>query len=148
MNSNINPGDLGFWWRTQTERSMSDLDTLCRYKLYFAKQLGPEKCAEIEEDVILFSDADQFRIYHAKGRFRGTACAIATTGAVATVLNGGSNGIGFLQKNPLIGGAVFLGSWTVFYQFWSRYSGYTAQKYNEFQYARVHKQLRNAQIKQ
>ena len=144
MYTNVGSGDLGYWWRMQTIRSLDDLDKLVQYKYSFAKQLGAEKCAEIEADTTAFADADQFRIYHAKGRFRGTICALGSTMAVSTYLNGGMNGIGFMQKKPLIAGAIFVGSWTFFYNIWSRYAGYNAQKYNEFMYAKIHRQLRNA----
>ena len=46
----------------------------------------------IEADVNLYADADQFRIYHAVGRFRGTICAVLTTMGALTYLNGGRNG--------------------------------------------------------
>ena len=98
LNSNIGGGDLGMWWRVQTVRSLDDLDRLVQYKQYFAKQLGSEKVAEIEADTNLFADADQFRIYHAKGRWRGTLCALGTTAAATTFLNGGRNGIGLIQR--------------------------------------------------
>ena len=90
--SNVNNGDLGFWWRMQTPRSMDQLDDLMQYKYSIAKQLDEEKVKEIEADVNLFADADQFRIYHAVGRFRGTICAVITTAAATTFLNGGHNG--------------------------------------------------------
>ena len=127
---------------------MDDLDRLIQYKLSFAKKLGEEKVKEIEADVNLFADADQFRIYHAKGRFRGTISAAITTMAAWTVMNGGHNGIAFARSQPLLAAGTAIGSWMFFYQVWSRQAGYTGQKYNEFQYARIHKMLRNAQIKQ
>ena len=102
----------------------------------------------IEADVNLYGDADQFRIYHAKGRFRGTISAVLFTGSFFTVMSGNKNGLQAMTKNPLLATAVFGGSLFTFYKFWSRYAGYTNQKYNEFQYARVFKMLRNAQIKQ
>ena len=77
---------------------MDQLDELIQYKLYVASQLNEEKVKEIEADVNLFADADQFRIYHAVGRFRGTICALATTAIATTFLNGGSNGRGFMRK--------------------------------------------------
>ena len=132
MNWNTNNGDLGHWWRSQAERSLEDLDRLAQYKLHFGNKLGADKVAEIESDVNLFADADQFRIYHAKGRWRGTWSAMFSTMAITTVLNGGRDGRTFMRKQPLIAGGIFLGSWVFFYQFWSRYCGYTAQKYNEF----------------
>ena len=71
---------------------MDQLDDLMQYKYSIAKQLDEEKVKEIEADVNLFADADQFRIYHAVGRFRGTICAVITTAAATTFLNGGHNG--------------------------------------------------------
>ena len=148
MNYNTNNGDMGHWWRTQSSRSMDQLDDLVQYKLNFGKQLGDEKCKEIEADTNLYADADQFRIYHAKGRFRGTICAAVSTAAMFTVMNGGRNGIALMGKQPALAAAAFVGNWIVFYQFWSRWAGYNSQKYNEFQYARVHKMLRNIQVRQ
>ena len=98
LKSNVVNGDLGFWWRCQTPRSMDQLDELIQYKLSIAKQLDAEKVQEIEADVNLFADADQFRIYHAVGRFRGTICAVATTALATTFLNGGQNGRQFMRK--------------------------------------------------
>jgi hypothetical protein len=45
---------------------------------------------------VLFSDADQFRIYHAKGRFRGFFSASAFTVGLFTAMNGFKNGRGAL----------------------------------------------------
>ena len=148
MNYNVTSGDLGYWWRVQGERSMKDLDTLIQYKLHFANKLTPEKVQEIEEDVNLFQDADQFRIFHAKGRWRGTISAFLVTAGFSQMMGGRRGGFNYMQRNPLIAGPIFVASWVTFYQFWTRYCGYTSAKYNEFQYARIHKMLRNAQVKQ
>ena len=139
---------MGYLYRVQGKRSMAQLDELIQLKLNYANKLGPEKVKEIESDVDLFADADQFRVYHAKGRFRGTICASLFTGAFFTVMNGNQNGVALVWKKPLLASAVFAGSWFTFYKFFSRWSGYTNQKYNEFEYARNFKMLRNAQIKQ
>ena len=93
MELNINKGDLGYPWRMQGRRSMTQLDELIQYKLNYANKLGEEKVKEIEADVNLFADADQFRKYHAVGRFRGTISAMAFTGAFFTVMGGNKNGI-------------------------------------------------------
>ena len=146
--SNINGGDYGYIWRVQSARSMDHLDDLIQLKLYYANKLGQDKVNEIEADVGLFADADQFRIYHAKGRFRGVICASAFTGTLFTLMNGGKNGIGAMKQNKLLAMAVFGGSLVTFYTLWSRVAGFNNQVYNEFQYAKVHKMLRNAQIKQ
>ena len=131
------------WWRLQTPRSMEQLDNLIQYKLSYANKLGEDKVKEIESDTGLFADADQFRIYHAKGRFRGTICAAVSTATLFTFMNGGKNGIQLMGKKPMLATGAFIGSLMVFYQLFSRRAGYTAQKYNEFQYARIHKMLRN-----
>ena len=79
---------MGYAWRVQGKRSMDQLDELVQYKYNYAQKLGEEKVAEIEADTNLFADADQFRIYHAKGRFRGTISAVVFTGAFFTVMSG------------------------------------------------------------
>ena len=147
MLANINNGDMGYAWRMQRSRSMDSLDQLIQLKLKYAQALGPEKCKEIEADVILFGDADQFRIYHAKGRFRGTICATLFTCTLFNVLNGNKGGAAHMGRHPLAAMAVFGGSLVTFYTLWSRYAGFNNKVYNEFEYARVHKMLRNVQVK-
>ena len=110
---------------------MDQLDQLIQYQLRYANALGEDKVKEIEADVNLFADADQFRIYHAKGRFRGTISAFLITGAAFGVMSGGRGGYAKMWQNPLAVG-VFGASWLVCYKFWSYYAGYTNQKYNEF----------------
>ncbi len=132
----------------QGERSLDQLDRLIQLKQYYAKQLDEEKLKEIEADVTLFADADQFRIYHAKGRFRGFFGSALLTATAFTVMNGGRNGYGAMKRHPAMAFGVFAGNYIVFYQIFSRMAGYTSQKFNEFQYARVHKMLRNAQVRQ
>ena len=132
FSSNINNGDGGFYWKMQPKRSMEQLDELVQYKLQFASKLPAETVRDIEADVNLYADADQFRIFHAVGRFRGTICALATTAVAMTFLNGGHNGRALMRQKPLLAGAIFGGSLFTYYQFWIRYAGYTDRKYNEF----------------
>ena len=77
--------------------------------------------------------------------------ASITTVAAFTFLSGGKGlrggGLGSLQRFPVLAAATFAVSWRVYYEIFSRRAGWTSDKYNEFQYARVFKQLRNAQIK-
>ena len=148
MNFNATGGDLGYWWRAQTSRSMDHLDKLIQMKLYYASKLPEEKVKQIEADTELYADADQFRIYHAKGRFRGTICALGFTSVFFTMLNGGRNGRAAIKANPVMAAAVFGGSLVSFYMVFARMAGYNSKVYNEFQYARVHKMLRNTLIKQ
>ena len=116
----------------QSSRSMDDLDRLIQYKQAIGNKLDAEKRSEIEADINLFSDAEQFRSYHAIGRFRATVCTIGTTIGAMTFLNGGRNGVGHMWRNPWMATAVFVGSWATWYQVWTRYAGYNSQKYNEF----------------
>ena len=132
MFSVANTGDMGFWWRTQTPRSMADLDRLIQLKLSYGKAIGEDKAKEIEQDINLFSDFDQFRKYHAVGRFRGTLCSLLFTTTLFTYVSGGTNGYGAMRRQPLLTAATFASSWVVFYTFWSRKAGFTNQKYNEF----------------
>ena len=94
---------------------MDQLDELMQYKLSVANQLNADKVKEIEANVDLFADADQFRIFHAVGRFRGTVCALVTTAVATSFLNGGTNGRQFIGKNPLISAAIFGGSLFTYY---------------------------------
>ena len=84
----------------------------------------------------LFADADQFRIYHAVGRFRGTVMAAITTTAAFTFLSGGKGrrggGIGAMQRFPFLAAATFCVTWKIYYEIFSRNAGWTADKYNEF----------------
>ena len=76
-------GDRGAWFRMQEYRSIEDFDTLCQNKERLRVAVGEERAKEIEADPMLFVDAEKFRKFHAKARFR----SVATT---ALVLAGGS----------------------------------------------------------
>ena len=76
---NQNMGDLGFAWRLQGRRSMDQLDNLHQYKLNLASKIGDELALKIENNLDNYNDADQFRIFHAKGRFRGIISAAIFT---------------------------------------------------------------------
>ena len=93
---------------------MHMLDDLIQLKNWYAARLGDEKVKEIENDTNLYGDADQFRIYHAKGRFRGVTGSFLTTCLAWH----------FLPKNIYITGGVFVGSFTFFYQAGSRLAGF------------------------
>ena len=69
---------------------------------------------EIENDPKPFEDAERFRMYHTKGRFRGTLSAAATTAVVFTAMHPGQ-GMNMMFKRPYIAGGVFLGSFSFFY---------------------------------
>ena len=71
-------------------------------------------------------------MYHAVGRWRGLLSASGFTFAFFHVFSGFNGGRAAMKANRLLSVAVFVGSWAVSYQFWSRVAGYNSQKYNEF----------------
>ena len=77
-------------------------------------------------------DAEQFRVFHAVGRFRGILSASLFTFGFFHVYSGFHGGRAAMRSNPLLSVAVFGGSFAVSYQFWTRVAGYNSQKYNEF----------------
>ena len=130
--STINTGDLGYMFRMQKARSLHDLDQLIQLKCYISGKLGAQKAQEIESDVTLYSDAEQFRKYHAVGRFRGILTAGFLTTVTFTGMNGWKNGMGSIQRQPFLAGAFFATNFLVWYQVWSRGAGYSEQKFYEF----------------
>ena len=74
-----------------------------------------------------------------------------TAGFITTVaftgMNGWKNGYGKMRSMPFMTAGFFTANCLVWYQVWTRSAGYSEQKFYEFQYARVHKMLRNAEIK-
>ena len=104
-------GDRGLWFKMQEFRSLDDYDQLLQRKEQLKIAVGEEKAAEIEACPELFVDAEKFRKFHAKARFR----SVATTGLVvmggstfAAQLMGLPNGRAFLRANPYtsLGAAV------------------------------------------
>ena len=79
----------------------------------------------IEDNLKNYEDAERFRIFHAVGRFRGTICATLFTGALFYMICPQRNGMAMMAKRPYLAIATFVGSWNVFYQLWSRRSGYS-----------------------
>ena len=75
----------------------------------------------------LFADADQFRIYHAKGRFRGVISATGITMGAFTFLGMGKPGGGYgaMKAMPAAAIGCWVGSLFVTYHFWSRWCGLT-----------------------
>ena len=69
--------------------------------------------------------------------------ASITTAAAFTLLSGGKGrnggGVGAIWRYPLLAAGIFIASWNVYYAIFSRRAGWTYDKYNEFQYARVFK---------
>ena len=130
---NVNKGDNGYPWRLQTGRTMDQLDQLIQHQLRYRNKVGEDKAKVIENDIDSFADAEQFRYYHAVGRFRSIFSAMAFTAVFFTMIRGpGQSGRGIMKANPLMTAGVFGGSLVTFYQVWIRVAGYNSQKYNEF----------------
>lgn len=71
-------GDLGYWFRMQDPRSMDQIDDLLARQEQLARSVGTEKALEIRNCPELFADAETFRIYHAKARFRATFTTVGS----------------------------------------------------------------------
>lgn len=54
---------------------MDQIDDLLARQQQLAKSVGDEKALEIRNCPELFADAEKFRIFHAKARFRSTVTA-------------------------------------------------------------------------
>ena len=85
-------GDLGQLFRTQEPRTMEQVDLLLQRQEVLRKLVGEERSAEIRKAPELFADADEFRIYHAKSRFRAT---FTTIGAAMVASSVGAQMLGF-----------------------------------------------------
>lgn len=53
-----------------------------------------------------------------------------------------------IKQNKLIAAPAILGTFVVSYAFWNRMVGYTAQRRNEYLFAKNIRMLRNLQIRQ
>ena len=122
-----NKGDNGYWWRMQNPRSLDDIDELLQNQERLRHSIGLERAKEIADTPQLLNDWEQFRVFHAKARFR----SVVTTGA-ATI--GGSilaaeklgypSGRALLRARQPFTSIAILGTWVVSYQFWIRVAGW------------------------
>lgn len=67
---------------------------------------------------------------------------------VSNVLNGGSNGIELIRRRRGIAIPAIIATYVTYFSVIHRLVGYNNQVYNEQQYAKNHKMLRNLIIKQ
>ena len=80
--------------------------------------MGEARSAEIRAEPELFADADSFRIYHAKSRFRATFTTIGATmvgSSVAAQMLGFRSGSQIISKYQLIAVPAIIGTWVVSY---------------------------------
>ena len=78
-------GDLGYWFRMQDPRSMDQIDDLLARQEILRNAVGEEKALEIRNCPENFADADAFRIYHAKARFRSTVTSVGALMVGSTI---------------------------------------------------------------
>ena len=131
----------------QEVRTIEDYDTLCQRKEQLRYALGVEKAAEIEACPELFVDAEKFRKFHAKARFRSiatSALVVAGGSTLAAQQLGLPNGRALIRAHPYPTLAVGVGTLLVSYQFWHYVAGFRSNEYNELKYSRYIRMLRNA----
>ena len=92
-------GDNGFWWRMQEPRSLADIDQLLQRQVVLREAIGATRAEEIEKEPELLADWEQFRLFHAKARFRST---ITTAGAVYLGSVGAAQFLGYPSGRALI----------------------------------------------
>ena len=83
-NSITGRGDLGYSFRTQQPRNIEDIDLLHRHLHQLKLDLGDERSTHVEENPEQYTDADKFRILHAKARFRTAVTLLAVYVAAPT----------------------------------------------------------------
>ena len=116
------------------------------------QDLGPERSNHVEEHPEQYTDADKFRILHAKARFRTVVTLAAVYFAAPTYaamsMGGYKSGKHFFRMNslPLTAGLVLLA--IPAYNIHHYIAGYRNIMWKEYNYAKCIRQLRNVQIKQ
>jgi len=118
MNPIVGKGDLGYSFRMQAPRSLEEVDILLANQRLLKQAVGPEQAAVIEACPEKFSDADAFRIYHAKARFRATFTTIAASivgCSVAAPFLGFSHGRQLMYHHRMLFVPACIGTWVVSY---------------------------------
>ena len=144
-------GDLGYAWRMQEPRSLDDVDTLLKRQEQLAMALGDEVAADVRAHPEDFADAEAFRNYHAKARFRATVCTIGGVMAATSFVGpqmGYSSGRDMVRRAPLLVVPAAMGLFVVNYAFWNMMVGYSQTERNKYLYAKNIRMLRNLQIAQ
>ncbi len=142
-------GDLGYSWRGQEPRSIEDIDFLLQRQEQLRKLLGPEMAATVAASPEDFADADAFRIYHAKARFRATLTTVAAyigVSSIAAPMLGFSSGSALVRAHRLIAVPATIGTFCTSYFFWNRVIGWNHLQRNQYLFAKNIRMLRNLQI--
>ena len=117
----------------QEPRTLDDIDLLLQRQEQLRAQLGEEFAAEVRACPENFADAEAFRNYHAKARFRAT---LTTVGAlvggsvVAARATGLPSGMAFINANKLVAYPAIIGVWCSSYFVWNRIVGWNHKQRN------------------
>ena len=142
------PGDLTYLFRTQYNRSLTEIDTLLQRQAFIRTKLGEQKASAIEKEPDLHYNHERFRIWQAQARFRALLTTAVAFPALATILAGGRDGMGLARRNRVGGVALFAGIYMGSFYVWHRIVGYNSDAYYEQNYAKNVKMLRNIIIRQ
>lgn len=113
--------------------------------------MGSELAADVRAHPEDFADAEAFRNFHAKARFRATICTVATVMGATSFLAPGmgfASGRDMVRRNPLLVVPAAAGTFVVNYAFWNWWVGYDQTARNKYLYAKNIRMLRNIQIAQ
>ena len=130
---------------------MHEVDELLAQKAWLRSQLTDERAKQIEASPEDIADADAFRIYHAKARFRATVTTLGVLvggSSVAAHYSGlADNGRQLLRRYKPFVPAALAATWLVSYKIHHYGAGFTHQEDCELKYARAVRMMRNLQIK-
>ena len=143
--------DMGEVFRRQEPRSLEDIDRLVQRQQQLRLTIGLERAAYVESNPELFADGEKFRIFHAEARWNAFFFTIASyiggVGAINMFMPQLQARKMIKQYQPLVAIGV-VGYAMLSYQVFSRLAGFDPSNWNEYNYAKSVRMLRNVQIKQ
>ena len=143
--------DEGWAFRRQEPRSLDDIDELAQRQQQLRLAIGLERAADIERHPEQCADGEKFRIYHADARWNAFFFTIAFyVGGVgaAETLAPHLQVRSLMRKYAILPVISSVGVYLVSYQIFHYAAGFDSMLWNEYQYAKMVRQLRNVQIKQ
>ena len=138
--------DGGLPWRRQEPRNLDDIDQLIQRMQQLRLTIGLERATYIENNTLLFADGEKFRIFHAEARQNSILFTFFSYVAGVGALNmfmpqlNASKMIAAYKPLVLLGCAGYC---AVSYQIFSRIAGFTPTLWNEYNYSKMVRQLRN-----
>jgi len=147
MTQKDNIGDWSSLFRSVSPRSLDDIDVLIQRRENLRYLVGYDRAREIELDPDQVYNHEKWRILQGKAARRSLIFAVLAPSAVCFALAPGQP-YKVIQKNKALYLASIGASFAVGFPIIHRLMGYSNEGYNEFQYAKYVKMLRNAQIRQ